>query len=240
MKKHLRILCFGDSNTYGWDVTHGNPAYRYPSHIRWTGILAHMLGSQCSVLEEGLGGRTLKNNFTVGSGLSLPGAGLCGKDYLPACLLSHLPLDLVIFMLGSNDMKSALRLSAEDIAQGMEELVDIVQTFPWQGLLAYPHPDIVIISPPLIGERKMKLAGERYANAPEKSRQLAKLYQNIAQDKHTLFLDAAQILAYTSPFGEAHGIDGMHLNEEDHAHMAEALYHLIQKHYNANNPSAGK
>lgn len=222
-----RLLCFGDSNTYGWQGTLSGPAERYPRSVRWTGRLAALLGPDWEVIEEGLGGRTIRDHFTVGSGVTVPGAGLCAKDYLPACVLSHLPLDMVVIMLGSNDMKAALQRSAEDIAKGMEELIDIIQTFPWEPLLVYPRPQIIIVSPPLIGARKMELAGERYVGAPEKSRALAHLYRRLASAKGTLFLDAAEILI-DAPRGEAHGIDGMHLDEIDHARLAHALHKKIQ------------
>ena len=183
-----RILCFGDSNTFGWIGTLDAPARRYPSDIRWTGRLAALLGPGHEIIEEGLGGRTLRDSFTVGSGFLVPGAGLCGKDYLPACLLSHLPLDAVVIMLGSNDMKSALGRSEQDIAEGMAELADIVLGFPWQELLDYAHPRLLIVSPPLIGERKMELAGDRYVDAPRKSRALAGLYKEVAASRGAYFL----------------------------------------------------
>ena len=222
-----RLLCFGDSNTYGWEGSLSAPTRRYPPHIRWTGRLAAMLGPDWDVIEEGLGGRTLRDKVTEGSGIPVPGAGLSARDYLPACLLSHLPLDAVVIMLGSNDMKSVLRRSEHDIADGMAELVDTVQHFPWDGLLDYPHPKLLIMSPPLIGERKMRLSGARYADAPRKSRMLAELYQKVAEMHGVSFLDAAEALA-GNPRGEAHGIDGMHLNEEDHARLASAVLQKLR------------
>lgn len=221
-----RLLCFGDSNTYGWQGTLSGPALRYPRSVRWTGRLGALLGPDWEIIEEGLGGRTIRDHFTVGSGTFVPGAGLCAKDYLPACLLSHLPLDTVIIMLGSNDMKSALGRSADSIAEGMEELIDIIQSFPWEPLLAYPRPRILIVSPPLIGARKMELAGERYVGAPEKSRALAGLYGRLAAKKGVFYLDAAEALV-DSPSGEAHGVDGMHLDDIDHARLALAFFEKI-------------
>lgn len=220
MKK--RVLCFGDSNTYGWIGRLEGPTRRFPSHIRWTGRISALLGPDWEIVEEGLGGRTLRDHFTVGSGVSLPGAGLCGKDYLPACMLSHLPLDAAVIMLGSNDMKSALGRSEADIAEGMAELADILLTFEWEGLLDYPRPRLLLVSPPLIGERKMRLAGERYVDAPRKSRALAELYREVAVSRGQFFLDAASCLT-DEPAGEAHGPDGMHLNEADHEKLALAI-----------------
>ncbi len=222
-----RLLCFGDSNTYGWIGSLTAPTRRYPSSVRWTGRLAAGLGDGWDVLEEGLGGRTLQDRRTEGSGIPLPGAGLSAADYLPSCLLSHLPLDAVIIMLGSNDMKSVLGRSETDIAGAMAALVDMARTLPWETLLDYPHPAVIIVSPPLIGERKMRLAGARYADAPRKSRMLAGLYRDVAESRGAFFLDAAAAIA-GDPWGEAHGVDGMHLNEEDHARLAKALLEKMQ------------
>ena len=215
-----RLLCFGDSNTYGWAPSPSGPALRYPPEIRWTGRLAALLGPRWQILEEGLGGRTIRDHFTVGSGVHVPGAGLSALDYLPACLLSHLPLDCIVIMLGSNDMKSALGRSAEDIAEGMGMLISIIQNFPWQTLLDYPRPKILIVSPPLIGSRKMALAGERYVGAPQKSQKLAQLYAELAHKMGVDFFDAASALM-EFPEGEA-------LDERDHEQLATALYQKLK------------
>ena len=228
MNHSYRLLCFGDSNTFGWIGSLNGTTRRYPRNIRWTGRLAHQLGPQWEVIEEGLGGRTIRDQFTVGTDITLAGAGLNGKEYLPACLLSHLPLDVVLIMLGSNDMKSALGRSAESIAEGMEELVDLILSKPWASLLDYPAPRILIVSPPYIGSRKMELAGARYIGAPEKSRQLGALYADIAARKGIDFFDAAEALI-SEPAGEAHGIDGMHLDETDHLLLATTLFDKLQK-----------
>ena len=232
-----RVLCFGDSNTYGWIGSLSAPARRYPASVRWTGRLAAGLGEGWDVLEEGLGGRTLRDRRTEGSGINLPGAGLSAMEYLPSCLLSHLPLDAVIVMLGSNDMKSVLRHSETDIADAMADLVDTIRLLPWESLLDYPHPRVIVVSPPLIGERKMLLSGARYVDAPRKSRMLAGLYRNVAESRNAFFLNAAEVIA-GDPWGEAHGPDGMHLNEEDHARLADALLATMRSAFPSDIPHA--
>ena len=222
-----RILCFGDSNTFGWIGTLQGPARRYPSDIRWTGRLASLLGDGFEIIEEGLGGRTIAHNFVVGSSTVIPGAGLDALAYLPACILSHLPLDLVIVMLGSNDLKSALGLSAEDIAADMARLADAVLTPFWSGLLDYPAPRLLLVSPPFIGDRKMSLAGERYVDAPARSRRLPELYRAIADARGCGFLAASDALDDSTAPGEAHGPDGMHLDERDHQRLAEAIFQKV-------------
>ena len=107
------ILCYGDSNTYGYDPSCG---LRYPENIRWTGRLAKILGSEYKIVEEGCNGRTTIFDDPIEGWKN-------GRDYLRPCLNSHKPVDIVIMMLGSNDMKEMFHASAEDIAYGAETLV---------------------------------------------------------------------------------------------------------------------
>ena len=94
--KMKRILCFGDSNTWGW-----NPANkeRFDENSRWTGILKNKLGENYDIIEEGLNGRTTVWDDPIEGYKN-------GKKHLPSCLESHRPLDIVVLMLGTNDLKS--------------------------------------------------------------------------------------------------------------------------------------
>lgn len=89
------ILCYGDSNTYGYNPVNG---LRYPKDVRWTGVLQKMLGEEYEVIEEGCNGRT-----TVFEDAKEPWKA--GLGYLRPCLNTHKPIDFVIMMLGSNDLK---------------------------------------------------------------------------------------------------------------------------------------
>ncbi len=102
------ILCYGDSNTHGF-----NPATqgRFSLSERWTGVLMRELGSDYHVIEEGLGGRTTVWDDPIMESRN-------GRDYLLPCLWSHKPLDLVIIMLGTNDLKDRFSLTPFDIAAG--------------------------------------------------------------------------------------------------------------------------
>ena len=90
-----RILCYGDSNTWGYIAGSGK---RYPHDVRWTGVVQRELGEGYQVLEEGLVGRT-----TVFDNPFAPWRN--GIDYLMPCLITHKPIDLIIVMLGSNDLR---------------------------------------------------------------------------------------------------------------------------------------
>jgi lysophospholipase L1-like esterase len=89
------ILCYGDSNTWGYIPGTGE---RYASHVRWPGVLQNALGNGYVIIEEGLCGRTTVWDDPIEEYRS-------GKEYLIPCLKSHAPLDLVVLMLGSNDLK---------------------------------------------------------------------------------------------------------------------------------------
>jgi len=113
-----RILCYGDSNTWGCIPI---SAARYGEDIRWPGVLAGLLGAEYRIIEEGLNGRTTVFDDPLQEGRN-------GKTYLLPCLLSHRPLDVVVLMLGTNDMKQRYGLPAEDIARGAGVLAEIVRT----------------------------------------------------------------------------------------------------------------
>jgi lysophospholipase L1-like esterase len=103
MTEQKSILCYGDSLTWGWiPVTEGAPTLRYPYRDRWTGAMAAHLGEEYHVVEEGLSARTTSLDDPNDPRLN-------GSAYLPSALASHLPLDLVIVMLGTNDTKSYFR-----------------------------------------------------------------------------------------------------------------------------------
>jgi lysophospholipase L1-like esterase len=111
------ILCYGDSNTWGYTPGTGK---RYERHERWTGVLQQSLGNSAIVIEEGLNGRT-----TVLDDPTKPFRN--GKDYLIPCLDSHAPLDLVILMLGTNDLKHRFGMSALDIGRNVATLLDMIR-----------------------------------------------------------------------------------------------------------------
>jgi lysophospholipase L1-like esterase len=109
----IRIMVFGDSLSWGFIPNEGRPSERYPVDSRWPGVLQKELGGEYEVIDEALNGRT-----TDASDNQLAGAGLDGSAYLPAAITSHHPLDLVIIMLGGNDLKAAYNRTPYRIALG--------------------------------------------------------------------------------------------------------------------------
>jgi lysophospholipase L1-like esterase len=89
------ILCFGDSNTWGYSPT---STERYCVDKCWGNILGRTLGKDYHIIEEGLNGRTIASQLPERNDLS-------GKECIVMLLESHRPLGLVIIMLGTNDLQ---------------------------------------------------------------------------------------------------------------------------------------
>ena len=206
-----RILCFGDSNTYGY-IPGGN-GRRYGPDVRWTGLLSAWLKPECLIIEEGLPGRT-----TVFEDPILPGRK--GSDYFYPCLWSHAPLDMLLLMLGTNDCKMRFGASAKNIASGMETLVRMAISTPvWAAT-----PKVLLISPPPMTPKCFdETSGEESGSiCSEKSCQLAPLYEKAAERLGCAFLDAGVKV-------QVSGIDGTHMDEIAHFTMATAVMSRIRQ-----------
>ena len=119
-------MCYGDSYTWGYVPSSDHD--RFPSDVRWTGILQKELGENFEVIEEGLNGRTL-----VSDDPRLGKEGRNGKEYLLPCLDSQDPLDLVILFLGTNELKDIFTMSADEIGQTVEkEYIQMINTHKFQ------------------------------------------------------------------------------------------------------------
>lgn len=186
------------------------PFTRYPPNIRWTGVLREILGSEFEIIEEGQNGRTTVWDDPYGDHKN-------GKTYLPPCLESHCELDLVIIMLGTNDLKAHFRLTAADVAQGLKALGSLVKS-SGAGRGGMP-PELLIVAPPPIGHLSL-LAGV-YGDAPEKSKQLAEQIELISRFCGYHFMDSGKIVT-SSP------VDGVHWEAEQHKRFALAISDRIR------------
>ena len=206
------ILCYGDSNTYGYNPVNG---FRYPEDVRWTGRLKKLLGTDYRVVEEGCNGRTTIFDDPLEGWKN-------GLGYLRPCLNSHKPVDFVILMLGSNDLKTTFHASTEQIAEGAAQLVDVIQTFTRekQGF----EPKIILVSPPEIGEgiRTSSFYGSFDEGAIGRSREFPKWYRKVAEKYHCIFFNAAE-------YAKASVEDSLHLPPEGHEKLAAGLCEVIRR-----------
>ena len=197
------ILCYGDSNTWGYDPV---SQLRMPRDKRWTGVLRLALGEAYLVIEEGLNGRTTVWDDPIELHRS-------GASYLPDCLESHLPLDLVIIMLGTNDLKVRFSVSAFDIANSAGVLVDIVKrcsTDPRYGVT----PQVLLLAPPVV--TRLSDFADMFAYAQEKSSGFGTQFKRVAEQKGCAFLDTSRIVTCSD-------LDGIHLEEPEHRKLGLAI-----------------
>ncbi len=206
------ILCYGDSNTYGY-IPGG--IGRYPREVRWTGLLQQKLGEEYYVIEEGLNARTTVWDDPIEDVMS-------GKTYLLPCLRTHRPLDGVILMLGTNNLKNRFFTSADDIARSIGTLVELIQKV--LGEVQEIEPKILVVSPIEVGEAIVDTEDGILFSGTEgiqASKDFAKLYKQQAERHRCDFLSAAEFVS-PSP------VDCIHMNEAGHAALAEALYQKVR------------
>jgi lysophospholipase L1-like esterase len=206
------ILCFGDSNTHG---TMPLPAQdvieRHPPRVRWPGVMAAELGNGFQVIEEGLPGRTTVHDDPI------EGAHMNGLSALPMLVGSHSPLDIVVVMLGTNDLKSRFSVSAADIAASLERLVTMLRFYcsaPGRTV-----PKVLLVAPPPI--REVAWLAEKFIGGAEKSKGLAAAIEHSAGRLGTAFIDAGAHIA-VSP------TDGLHYDAATHATLGKVMAEAVR------------
>ncbi len=210
MKK--RILCFGDSNTFGFNAkTEG----RFDEDIRWTRRLGRGLGEEYEIIEEGLGGRNAVCDDPLREGLN-------GLTYFYPCLMTHKPLDLVIIMLGTNDAKERFSFTAYNIAMGIMRLSEKVENS--MAGREGKDPLVLIVSPPPIGEKyQEKLAYLSMGReCDRKTTEMVPYLKAMAEEKGYYFLETGSSIV----MGE---VDHMHLDEAGHEKMAILMEEKIKE-----------
>lgn len=202
------VLCYGDSNTWGYV---GGTGERFASDQRWPGVLRDALGSAFCVIEEGLNGRTTVWDDPIEGDKN-------GETYLRPCLQTHKPLDLVILMLGTNDLKQRFSLPAQDIAAGAEKLVRIIQTSgagPQGGA-----PKVLLVCPASI--RNLHEFADMFGdNAEERSLRMPAFYAEAAQRCGCGYFDASTVASVSDA-------DGIHLSEMAHKALGQKLAEIAR------------
>jgi len=209
-----RILIYGDSNTHGFRVDNG---LRYDAQTRWTGVCQCLLGEAYEILEEGLNGRT-----TCHDDFDLEFRN--GLTYIEPCIRTHLPLDMICVMLGSNDLKACFveaQTPAEAAAVIAKNAARVLEKSRWVVEMKYPDAECqyVLISPPEVGNELLtgpfgwEFEGQKTIDT---SKAFASCFEAVASAKGFLFFDAAK---YARP-----GIvDGLHRDAEKHGKLGEGF-----------------
>lgn len=204
------ILCYGDSLTWGYSAE--GPSRHRPED-RWPNVLQAKLGSQVQVVAEGLNGRTTAFDD------HLSGSDRNGARVLPTLLSTHSPINLIIIMLGSNDMKPFICGRAIGAKQGMQRLVEIVRGHAYP--LDAPAPDILVVAPPPLCETAEPDFAAMFESGVKQSQMLASFYSDLADEAGCGFFDAGSV-ARTTP------LDGVHLDAENTRALGRGLEPIVR------------
>lgn len=205
------ILAYGDSNTWGaMPMRPGANAERFPPENRWPQVMAGELGPGVTVIAEGLNGRTTCLDDPI------EGRHKNGEAHLLACLESHMPLDLVVIMLGTNDLKARYGMPPSDIAAGAGRLVRLALqsgTGPAGGapkvLLACPAPVVTLTR-----------FAEMFEGAREKSLRLAPAYRAVADALGVPFVDVGSLIVSSE-------VDGIHLDPDQQVKLGRGMAEVV-------------
>lgn len=203
-----RIVCFGDSNTWGSDPASRG---RFPADVRWPGVLAAELGPNYQIIEEALGGRTTNLDDSIEPHRN-------GYAYLLPCLESHAPFDAITIMLGTNDLKARFNRSASDIAQAANLLARTAANAP-VGIDGRP-PKVLLIAPPPVAT--LSTLDLMFQGSEEKSRLLGRYFRAFTELAGIPFLDAGQIIRSSE-------IDGIHFEADQHALLGKAVANALRQ-----------
>jgi lysophospholipase L1-like esterase len=205
-----QVLIYADSLTWGIIP---NTRNRLPFDKRWPGVFENSLkekGAAVRVIENCLNGRRtawpdpFKNGRDGSQGLS---------ELIEICS----PLKLVILMLGTNDFQATHQINAWMSAQGTAKLVQIIRQAPIEP--GMPVPEIMIVVPPKITEPKGEIAN-KFQGAEKRCVGLSSELEKIAQEQSTMFFDTASTTAAST-------VDGIHLDEDQHRLVGEAIADVI-------------
>ena len=206
------ILCFGDSNTWGYDPA---TQTRFDNKTRWTGVLQKEIGDKFNIIEQGLNGRTTKIDETLEHNFGYARKFRSSTDILPIIYESHSPLDLLVIMLGTNDLKTNFNRSPKVIADDMKDICKLVLNNVYYS----GHP-IVLISPTHINESSNNLM-DSFIGTKDYSMSLAPLYKKIAETLGLFYLDASKVILTNQ-------IDGLHWDKYQHNQFGLYLSKFIK------------
>ncbi len=204
------VLCYGDSLTWG---SVPGKAQRHALEDRWPEALAATLGNRVQVISDGLRGRSTAYDE------HLADCDRNGARILPTVLYAHAPVDLVILMLGSNDLKPGVAGTAIAAMQGMRRCVEIVKNHAPR-LAGQGPADVLIVAPPPMVETADPFYAGMLAGGVEQSAMMASLYGDLADEMDCGFFDAGSV-ATASP------VDGIHLDAAGTRAIGKALAPMV-------------
>ena len=178
---------------------------------RWTGIVANGLGTSYTIIEEGLNGRTTVWDDPLNGPLKN------GLKYIIPCLASQKPLDLVILLLGTNDMKKRFSMPTIEIARGINVLVEVIHKS--ESGIDGSSPEILLLSPPYLND-VTSFDGE-FRNSYNKSQKLPEYIEKVAEQQSCHYFDSSKIMVVSE-------LDGVHPDIGEHGKLGKAVIKKVQ------------
>ena len=205
-----KILVFGDSNTWGYNPHNRNPFApyeRWGDSIRWTNVMQNLLGSAYEVMADGLCGRTASAKDDIED-------YTCGKEQIIPSMRSHSPLDLLVIMLGSNDLKARYGYTAFDVANSVGMVVEKALQAP--DAFRDSKPDILLLCPPPLENLDRSFFAFEFAGSEQKSKDMAQFFEIIAAKYRVHYLNVGEIVRFSD-------VDGLHFESDQHLKLAQAV-----------------
>lgn len=212
-----RIVCFGDSNTWGYIPSKGT---RYEKEIRWPGVLQAALGDGYEVLEAGISGLTTRWDNIFDPALN-------GSKVLDPVLLMHTPIDLVIMMLGTNDLKEQTAWAS---TQGALTLVNRIRERA--DLFTDGKARVLWVAPPLVCDAHTIMSGDPTSCVTEaETKKFAGYYTKYATFCQIPWFNAADVAHPLAEGEQGEGVvgDGVHLPPSGHRALGLALAEEAKK-----------
>lgn len=209
------VLCYGDSLTFGTNPEGGRHDFgnRWPT-VLGAGLNANQQAEEVLMIAEGLGGRTtVFDDFSAAADRN-------GARLLPSMLATHSPIECVVIMLGTNDLKPFICGEAAGAALGMKRLVEIVRAYPYPE--GHPVPKIILVAPPFAVPTDNLMMAAMFEKRISESLLFAKYFSSVADEMGCELFDAATV-AVASP------LDGVHLDAQNTRAIGEALVPIVQK-----------
>jgi lysophospholipase L1-like esterase len=187
------IICYGDSNTYGYDPRLGGGG-RYPKEERWVDILSEKLG--CRMENQGLCGRCIPSMNSQLRNI---------KNQVDEWRNTE-PSAQIWVMLGTNDLLMGQSITASEVAGRMKYFLEALLRFDVSA------SDILLIAPP---QMRRGTWVEDDALIDEALR-LGSEYKSVSEALGIHFVDAGK-------WDLDLCFDGVHLSDAGHLKFAENM-----------------
>ena len=206
VKNMKKIICYGDSNTFGFNPKDGS---KYDDDIIWTFQLQKILKDKYVVINEGMCDRTGFVNNPNGFMFS-------GPKHFPKLIAKSDEIDVLILWIGINDLQFQYDISMNSIEKGLENLIQIAKS---------KAKNIIIVAPVILNEQILEgfFKCKFDKTSIIKSRKVGRIFRMLANVYYLGFLDLNK---FVKP-----SIDGLHYDAASHKIIAEKFAEYINNYY---------